>query len=351
MNRKTDPATDELMSTVLDLVIQGKTPTEIERKVRLIPRYGDFKRQRVYDLVREAGLRGLLRFRGARDDELERQLRETSQLKDVRVVRTHHWQDISEHVADLLLQLIKESSHKQSVGIGIAGGLMLMQTCKLLAQRLQREPAGLPKKLSIHTLVAGFDPGDATHSFCQYFADQDDLLKREEERKTRFVVLHAPGLVPMGRFNELKAWPVVKAAYDRSHEIDILVTSSGGHWNPGHSQLYKVLSRLDKTAVQQFRQAGVIGDLMWIPFSVERLDIHAELRTMTLFDLCDLPKLIAQGKKVVVAVGPCTECNEPKHDVLRTLLFQYGIERRQALMTHLVTDYHSARAVCGKTFG
>ena len=60
---------------------------------------------------------------------------------------------------------------------------------------------------------------------------------------------------------------------------------------------------------------------------------------MTLLDLGDLTKFIGDGKAVLLVVGPCRVCNEPRTEILETIL---GF--REHLITHLVAD---SRSVAG----
>ena len=56
-------------------------------------------------------------------------------------------------------------------------------------------------------------------------------------------------------------------------------------------------------------------------------------RVVTVMDLSDVPGFIAKGKSVVLAVGPCGVCRQPKNEVLAPIL-----ESKPPLLTHLVID-------------
>ncbi len=65
---------------------------------------------------------------------------------------------------------------------------------------------------------------------------------------------------------------------------------------------------------------------------------------MTLIELTDFKRFIAEGNAVVLMLGPCRVCSKPRTELLRTIL---GLGDH--LITHLVTDTRSAAEMLGPT--
>jgi hypothetical protein len=122
-------------------------------------------------------------------------------------------------------------------------------------------------------------------------------------------------------------------------ELDIVVTSAGAHWKKGCSrlcQLYKEEGPAE--SLTELQNANTMGDLLWRPISDSGpVEVETGVRALTLIGLPDLPPLIRAGNEVVMVLGPCGTCSEPKGDVLRAVLGWKG-----HYVTHAVVDSQTA---------
>jgi hypothetical protein len=331
---------DEVMAAVCKYFCQGHTPADITRLLQE-NLHISLTREEPYRLLSRAAAKGHLRFHAPLDYELAEQIQsEFPWLKSVTVVRTGVSDDVSYHVARKLLELVRSFSAgrgpQDEVHLGFAGGSALRKAARRFAEALRESNHDLPARIVFHAMVAGFifkeTPSDP-NSFFGYFTGEPALRV-----KTSFVGLHAPGLVPTDRVADLLSFDYVHQAYDRASEIDIIVTSAGGHWQAGHSLLFDMYRTSSPTSLRQLNDAGCLGDMMWRPFGPSGpLEFPTDVRTMTLLDLSQLPGLIQAGKEVLLALGPCGQCGGAKTDILRAILcFQ------QRLITHLVVDSRSA---------
>jgi DNA-binding transcriptional regulator LsrR (DeoR family) len=85
----------------------------------------------------------------------------------------------------------------------------------------------------------------------------------------------------------------------------------------------------------------IVGDMLWRPIGEGGPIVEeTKIRAMGLLELDELPELIAQGKKVILTVGPCGQCGRLRTRITRTIL---GLSRR--LITHLVIDSRTAQAI------
>src|ERR1035441_9668792 len=58
----------------------------------------------------------------------------------------------------------------------------------------------------------------------------------------------------------------IAEAFDRAHEIDIVVTSAGAHWDKGCSALHGLYESRPKD-LRALNEAGCIGDVLWQPIN------------------------------------------------------------------------------------
>ena len=211
----------------------------------------------------------------------------------------------------------------------------------MLARRfaeLLREPGPhLPSEIVFHALVAGFDVSDPStdpNAFFTYFVG-DAIIPV----KTSFVALHAPAMVQARFEDELKGLPVIKEAYARASEIDIIVTSTSD-WTDDHSMLRHYMAVAGES-LDELERAGCIGDILWQPLCAEGpFELNSKIRAMTIMRLAQVSELVAQDKQVLLVAGPCHRCHEPKAKVVRAILHQPN-----RLITHMVTDSRCARAM------
>jgi hypothetical protein len=334
----------ELEARVCNLICQG---TEV-RHVRGVLAAGHppifLTRQEPYRILRRAAENGRLRYFARFEHDLSRDLKQRYDwLHGIDVVHTADTLDIADKAADKLLNLIGGSRGggcpKTEFHIGFTGGGLLQHTARLLAEKLRRTTRPLPKTIFFHSMVARFDEDPATdpNSFVRYFSSAPPLPVA-----TRFIGLMAPGLVSVETAAQLRKIEGIREAYRRVGEIDVMVTSAGGHWQRGCSGLHRMYKEAGSTELlDYFEKQGCLGDLMWRPLGRNGpIEVKTGIRAMTLVDLAELPKLIAQGKWVFLIIGPCVTCHEPKTEILQTVL-----DLTPHLITDLVCDSLSARAI------
>ncbi len=333
---------DEQVSLVCRYFSRGDTPSDIRRILE--SDHGiTLKREEPWQMIGYAAAKGWIRFVAPYERELEEMIRERYGGLSVTVARTGATEDVSFHVARTLLDLVRArvvQSTAEEVHIGFAGGSSLRAAARILADLLCQPPFDhLPKRLVFHAMVAGFnvqDPRPDPNAFFTYLASGAEL-----PIETRFVALLAPGIVQTRMMGDLKRIPDIREAYDRASEIDIIVTSAGGHWQEGHSALYDLYQRRSRPSLDALNAAGCIGDMMWRPIGAGGpIEVETEVRAMTLMELADLPAFLRQGKQVVLLMGPCGECRGPKSEVLRAILNQ-----PKRMVSHVVVDSRSARGL------
>ena len=139
--------------------------------------------------------------------------------------------------------------------------------------------------------------------------------------------------------DKVKEMDVVREAVERRDEIDIFVTSGTSRTAPcRHSMLHEFMGRCG--ALAGLEEAGAVGDMLWQPIGPEGAIEQTGRRAFTLVDLKELPGMIERGKWVVLVIGPCRRCNEPRGDLLRTIL-----EMPSKYLSHLVVDSRSAAEI------
>ncbi len=320
---------------------QGVLPAEIPELLK--QNHGiEMGRERPYRLIAEAAENGRLAYAAPPETVLAHDLNtEYDWLKGVRVAHTATFDDVAAHTAQVVLQLLQErarpSSASDEVHVGFAGGHAMRRVAQFLARDLWQPTQPVPKTIVLHALVAAFDGDDPTtdpNAFFTYFVNDWPI-------NMKYVGLHAPLFVEVGDFDKLKKLDGIRQAFERRDELDILVSSAGSWRSPcDHSMLRKFMKESDKT-IEVLEEHRCLGDLMWRPLNAEGpITAATERRAMTIIELTDLPGLIDAGKKVVLMLGPCRACREPRDELLRTIL---GFDPH--LITHLVTDTRSAAAV------
>ncbi len=336
---------DELVAAVCKYFCRGRTVAEIRKSIK--EKLGiSLNREEPYRLLSFAAQRGWLSFKAPLAYEVADQIAEKYRwLREVKVVRTGVSDDISFRVAEMLLQHVCNLSQvrpsRAEVHIGFAGGRSLRKTARVFSEMLREPRENLPKVIVFHAIVAGFnvtDPLTDPNGFFNYFAGESAL-----QVQTSFMGLPAPGIVRSAELDKLRNISYMRESFDCVRDIDIVVTSAGGHWQLGHSSFCSMLRKASPRTVEQLNSAGCIGDMMWRPLGKDGpLEGNTEMRTVTLMELGDLPELTRRGKSVLLLLGPCGNCGGPKGDVLGAVL------AKRNLITHLVVDSRSARELLGK---
>jgi len=334
---------EELVAAVCKYFCRGLPVAEIIHEVR--SKLGiELSREEPYRIVAFAAQKGWIRFQAPIAHELSDRIDVLYPwLSGIRVVSTGVSDDISYHVAEMLMEqvcaLVRTRSADADVHIGFAGGKALRKSARHFMEMLREPREYLPRRIVFHAMVAGFnvqDPSTDPNGFFTYFAGEPPL-----QVQTSFVGLLAPGIVRTGEIEKLRSIRYIRDAYDRAKEIDIIVTSAGGHWQEGHSGLCSIYKETSPLSLRQLKEAGCIGDMMWRPLSrTGPIKKSTEMTTVTLMELTELPALIKQRKQVLLLVGPCGNCGGPKDEVLKAILNQ-----KQKSITHLVVDSRSARGL------
>ena len=333
----------ERLAAVCDLHCQGKTVKEIQAEMKR--RFGiEMRREEPYTLISYAASRGWLHFRAPHHYEYSHLLRNRfGWLQDVDVVRTATTQDFASRAAEMLLRIVKDKvsakkrdKKKDEVHIGFAGGVAIAHLASAFAELLCRPTRGLPEKIVLHAICAGFSPADPStdpNAFFTYF-----LNKPLMQVETGFVGLHAPAIVNSADIDMIKKQREVKTAIDGVKDLDIIVTS-GSDWEDEHSLLAGHMAKEDPDSFKQLKKLGVEGDVMWRPLAASGgIDATTKLRALTLMELEELQGFIDKRKgSVLLMMGPCGGCSKPKGRITRVVL-----EVPKSIITHLVVDSRSA---------
>ncbi len=339
-SKSRESSRDELAGLVCNLFCSGKRVSHISKELK--DKYDiEISRERAYVLVSQAAEKGYLRYVGPKAYDLAGRITERYPFLDgVTVVRTANAADVSLHVAQTILSMMKES-RKNKFSIAFAGGSLLRQTAKWLSTFLREEdPDELPRELAVLALSSGLDYRDMTgqpNAVFTYFSEDHFF-----PLKVSFVGLPAPGLVRTEQVTDLKEnYRDIESAFEHKDEIDVLVTSAGGCWKSGHSALYSIYETSSPKSLAQLEKKGCIGDMMWRPFGQSGpLEVVTEKRALTLVELPELPDFIKRGKKVILSIAPCGKCKRNKGPILGPILGSVP-----PLITHLIADSGSVRAI------
>ncbi len=227
---------------------------------------------------------------------------------------------------------------KRSAHIGLAGGGLTGELSWEFTQLLREHAGGWPDEIVIHGMASGLQLGNPTADPTAIFVK---LLESSLDIQTELHVVGfpGPGIVDPDQIDvdSLKNWADIQEVMAQAEQLDIIVTSAG-NWSDKHSTYTQTMKSSQRT-VQTLESAHVRGDMLWQPVNEHGpIVIDTGVRILTLVELGFLPQFIARGKKVLVLLGPCAECRQPKSDILRTLLVQ-----KDRLFTHLVADSRSIR--------
>ena len=229
----------ELESRVCQLICDGNTIREILKVLKLGRPPVRLNRQQPYQILRSAALRQRLRYEPPIYFEVSHRLKRMFDwLHSLDVVHTATLDDIAKRAAENLLDMISGSRGSKREGeyhLGFAGGGLLQLTALRLAEKISRTTKPLPKRIVFHAMVARFGENPLTdpNSFVGYFTSAPLPVE------IRFVGLMAPGLVSSGTARHLGTVEGIREAFERISELDVIVTSAGGHWKKGCSQLFE----------------------------------------------------------------------------------------------------------------
>ena len=335
----------EVMSLVCRLFIEGKKVSEIAKVLEdTYPQAGKVSREKPYAILSEAAACGWLRYHPPIHLALGEEIRKRYPwLKGVAVAHTTVPVDVASEAALMLRGLVqerhRENRSKNEVHIGFAAGFSMQQLAQEFADLLCEPAKDLPERIVFHALVTGYDPGDPTtdpNTFFLFFNNHPVL-----HIEPKFVSLHAPTMLGPKAIKELRKHPDIRRAYDGVDDLDIIATS-GADWEDEHSSLQRCMERSPRS-LGLLKKEGAIIDLCWRPMGADGpIEVETDIRAMTLIQLSSLPKLIREGKRVLMTLGPCCICNRPKGRVLSTVL-----DLPENLVTHVVVDSRSARYLVG----
>jgi len=329
---------EELLATVCGYFCdEGLTAVEIQKRLN-DDHSLEITREKPYQYLRKAASRGWIRFVPPQEHSLERRVRNAYPwLHDASVIPSARTEDVAYRGANMLLELLQQHHGDAEVHIGFSGGTALRMLARRFAELLREPTQHLPSKIVFHALVAGFDVSDPTtdpNAFFTYFVGDPGIPV-----EMSFVALHAPAMVKADLQLELQNLPAITEAYQRAPEIDVIVTSTSC-WTDEHSMLRHYM-HLAGESVTELEKAGCLGDILWQPIGANGpFELNSRIRAMTILKLCELSKLIADKKHVLLVAGACHRCNRPKTQVVKAIL-----DQQDHLITHLVTDSLCARQV------
>lgn len=254
--------------------------------------------------------------------------------------------------AELLLEIIETQWKLRppsdgTIRVGFSGGITSAIILEELALRIKDQwgragtpESAYPSRLVFHAINGLLANGDPEFNPSRYFPSFTNGFPL----KTEFVALPAPGVILESEWEAVKKLRAVAEALQYADQLDVVI-GSGGHWGFGHktvsdyvlnsciapclqgtdkSQSLRSLWEEDVTNLAELRenQPKCVGDLFWQPIFSEatvkspKRNIHLP----SLFQLDDLPRMINQGTRVLVALGPCSGCPRPKGELIKAIL-------------------------------
>jgi DNA-binding transcriptional regulator LsrR (DeoR family) len=327
----------EKISIICNYFIKGLPYTEIARRIA-----SEYKaavsRESIYPTLVQAVKQGWIRYTPPQHMVLEHQLKERyAWLIGTKVAHTAQFDEVAYYGAESLIDLLKQLHHqgKSHVHIGFAGGHAMRMVANQFAAQIDRSQGNIPRKLTLHALVAGFDVYEPT-------TDPNTFFTLFESNKPsgiefRFVGLHTPPVVKTDDYQNLSKQHGIKESYEEAAKIDIIVTSAT-NWDDDHSTFKKYM-QISPNCYDLMEQHHCVGDMLWMPIGWQSLiQARTDIRAMTLMELSQLPQFIAQGKHVLLVLGPCGSCQRTKSQILKAIL-----DQKERLITHLVADSRSVR--------
>lgn len=348
--------TETIACRVADYFCRGHSAAEISDLLKT--EHGIvISREAPYRYLAYCTKRNYLRFSPPAHRALAEQLQKNFSLIEVDVADSPIQSGVMERAAEMVFRMIRERARRQkSIRIGCAGGQSMALLMRKVVEHLSQPQQGLPEEIVCQNLVAGFDLEDPRTNPIGYLAPLVGLKPSGVQVKCR--LFQAPALVHPEQKASLLELEGNELAAKEAQKCDIIVSSCGGIEDP-HQMLQKYYSKFGQ-AIELLKSRHCVGDMLWLPICADgplRIESFSDkekkvLRyvTMSLLELSDLPKLIAQGTNVVLAVAPCRRCPveesptkaavHTKATVLETILRQ-----TPRLVTHLVTETGIAQQI------
>lgn len=331
----------ELIALACELTCQGLEVRQIREVVA--EKYPDLanviNRQDVMALVRYAARNNQLSYSLPFANKLAQEIvavhkEQNWNYKNVAIVHSRSLTHVAQQAADRLLDLIQSFKHLGTVHIGFAGGRLLRLVAKQLAQLLRMPSPDNPTRIVFHAMVAAFSDDDYEadpNSFITYFVQEPLSVD------IKFVPMAAPGIVETQYRKDLRKFREIDEVYQAADDLNIII-SGGGNWEDQHSTTQCYLREVDESDEQALIDYPAIGDFLWQPLSdggpIDMDNGDFRFRPNTLVDLKDLPRAINErGVRVLLALGPCGRCGEPKGKLLNTIM-----RIRPKLVTDIVTN-------------
>jgi len=287
---------------------EKKPPAEIARLMRQHGaelNYRDANR-----LIAQAIDAEFIRVVSPIDSKLGGRIRDAFSLKRVDVTFTDSIDDVASQAAYALWDLLQEEVKRgtSEVRLGFSGGHTIRRTFQNLANLLAEPSTDLPRRITFHALVAGFDsgaPGTDPTSFFVYLSDQNPTFD------THYFLFHAPPVTQPARFDNLFKLPALAEAKKKAEHLHVVVTSAAV-FEDEHSQLRRYLKAYGKGTLSGLERDGCKGDILWLPITVRGPIVMSKergyhLRPVTLLELDDLPGRIGSGTRVLLVLGPCAD--------------------------------------------
>ena len=333
---------DEIIFTVLELFFHhGMGPMEIAKKIRKDMGV-KLNREAVYPLLRKAVELNYLQLTPPNDRVLANFFKHFTNKGVTTVVNTKGsltGRYVAHVGADLTFDLIKEIAerrgHNKAVHIGFGIGRSTRELVQRLAVRLgtlERVP-----KLVVHAISPPYSVVDPMDNPLSALAQLLEVVPEIE-----YVPLAVSPIVNAKDYENVINTKIVKEAFDRAKEIDIVITSLADE-KDAHGYLRRYLNWLNKRQIKKLHSQGWIGDLQLRPYGKHgSIPIKSGLRPVMLFEIEDLVKLAKRSNRhVVLLAAQCSYCGHSKASALLPLLKQQSLH----VWTHLVLDSETASAV------
>lgn len=304
-------------------------------------------REQVYPTIEEAFERGYLRIAPPYNHALAQRIidrygsnvaGERFRVSDVRVSTSRrNLQYVASNGADVVMELIDLlAATKDTVHVGIGAGTTSMYFARSLAQAVRGKKEVLPR-LAIHALTSGMDalaPERSPESFFGMFSQCG--------MKPEMVGMPAPPFVASNQYQQTLKNPAVKVAFEKKHEIDIVVTALASVHDE-HGCMRSLIDYQGGESPSWMTRSRVIGDIQYRPFSEKGPVLErGSLRAITLFELAELREMVQQdGKYVVLIAGPCDVCGKTREAALKPVMVNDDLK----VWSHLVCDLDTAEGL------
>ncbi len=280
----------------------------------------EISREQVYVLLRESISNRLVMLVPPRNLIIERQIGAFPNQGQVHVVEFSSNEGIREDIAfagaQVVARIIREkikTSGLPQIHLGLGVGSTTARVCKYLAALLRQEFR--LKTLFIHALTPAFSPHARENplSWLSYFF--------EVVPQVEFIGLNAEPIVTANELKQVRKHPLVKAALEMRHRIDIVLTSMASRQDEhGYLNLYAHHPGLPREPLH-VAGGNWVGDVQLLPFSNSGpVKFGRGMVPVTLFELEELCAMRQRGTRIVLLCAPCGECGKYKTDALAPLL-------------------------------